>query len=131
MMLTTVGRGGDGQKIRDEILNIMHRNNIPEKKGLWMEVRGGAVRLWEAEWRAWPAVPWAWCVSVCAMIGVRACGPLVVGMAGPQLRGFATEACMVGECARVRERSCCLVCAYNSGALQRVQKRATRGCSTV
>mmetsp|Transcript_19940 Transcript_19940/g.51831 ORF Transcript_19940/g.51831 Transcript_19940/m.51831 type:complete len:837 (-) Transcript_19940:3292-5802(-) len=37
MMLTTVGRGGDGQKIRDEILNIMHRNNIPEKKGLWIE----------------------------------------------------------------------------------------------
>lgn len=36
-MLTTVGRGGDGQKIRDEILNIMHRNHIPEKKGLWME----------------------------------------------------------------------------------------------
>lgn len=32
MMLTTVGRGGDGQKIRDEILNIMHRNKIPEKK---------------------------------------------------------------------------------------------------
>jgi hypothetical protein len=39
-MLSTVGRGGDGQKIRDEILNIMHRNGIPEKKGLWMEVRG-------------------------------------------------------------------------------------------
>lgn len=37
IMLTTVGRGGDGQKIRDEILNIMHRNNIPEKKGLWIE----------------------------------------------------------------------------------------------
>lgn len=26
MMLTTVGRGGDGQKIRDEILHIMHRS---------------------------------------------------------------------------------------------------------
>ncbi|GAX78330.1 hypothetical protein CEUSTIGMA_g5772.t1 [Chlamydomonas eustigma] len=37
MMLTTVGRGGDGQRIRDEILHIMHRNHIPEKKGLWME----------------------------------------------------------------------------------------------
>ncbi|PNW80482.1 hypothetical protein CHLRE_07g319300v5 [Chlamydomonas reinhardtii] len=37
MMLTTVGRGGDGQKIRDEILHIMHRNHIPERKGLWME----------------------------------------------------------------------------------------------
>lgn len=36
-MLTTVGRGGDGQKIRDEILNIMHRNHIPEVKGTWME----------------------------------------------------------------------------------------------
>ncbi|GIL92123.1 hypothetical protein Vretimale_14920 [Volvox reticuliferus] len=36
-MLTTVGRGGDGQKIRDEILHIMHRNHIPERKGLWME----------------------------------------------------------------------------------------------
>ncbi|GFH15445.1 R1 protein, alpha-glucan water dikinase, partial [Haematococcus lacustris] len=37
LLLTTVGRGGDGQRIRDEILNIMHRNHIPEKKGLWME----------------------------------------------------------------------------------------------
>jgi hypothetical protein len=36
-MLSTVGRGGDGQAIRDEILNIMHRNRIPEKKGTWME----------------------------------------------------------------------------------------------
>jgi hypothetical protein len=36
-MLTTVGRGGDGQKIRDEILHIMHRNHISERKGLWME----------------------------------------------------------------------------------------------
>ena len=35
--LTTVGRGGDGQKIRDEILNIMHRNKIKEEKGTWME----------------------------------------------------------------------------------------------
>ncbi|KAI8477159.1 MAG: R1 protein [Monoraphidium minutum] len=37
MMLTTVGRGGDGQRIRDEILHIMHRNRIPEVKGTWME----------------------------------------------------------------------------------------------
>ena len=37
LMLTTVGRGGDGQRIRDEILHIMHRNHIPETKGLWME----------------------------------------------------------------------------------------------
>ncbi|MEW5309696.1 MAG: hypothetical protein WDW38_001561 [Sanguina aurantia] len=36
-MLTTVGRGGDGQRIRDEILNIMHRNHISEVKGIWME----------------------------------------------------------------------------------------------
>ena len=43
MMLTNVGRGGDGQKIRDEILNIMHRNNIPEKKGLFLEVSPGAL----------------------------------------------------------------------------------------
>lgn len=38
LMLGCVGRGGDGQKIRDEILNIMHRNHIPERKGMWMEV---------------------------------------------------------------------------------------------
>lgn len=37
MMLATVGRGGDGQAIRDEILHIMHRNHIPELKGTWME----------------------------------------------------------------------------------------------
>ncbi len=38
-MLGTVGRGGNAQAVRDEILNIMHRNNIGEKKGTWMEVR--------------------------------------------------------------------------------------------
>ena len=37
MMLTCVGRGGDGQRIRDEILNIMHRHHIKELKGTWME----------------------------------------------------------------------------------------------
>ena len=37
LLLAQVGRGGDGQAIRDEILNIMHRNNISEKKGTWME----------------------------------------------------------------------------------------------
>jgi len=40
LMLSTLGRGGeggDGQQIRDEILNIMHRNNIKEVKGIWME----------------------------------------------------------------------------------------------
>ncbi|KAG1681344.1 hypothetical protein FOA52_007392 [Chlamydomonas sp. UWO 241] len=36
-MLATVGRGGDGQKIRDEILQIMHRNHVSEAKGHWME----------------------------------------------------------------------------------------------
>ena len=40
LMLGTVGKGGEGgqgQQIRDEILNIMHRNNIKEVKGIWME----------------------------------------------------------------------------------------------
>ena len=40
LMLGTVGKGGEGgqgQQIRDEILNIMHRNDIKEKKGIWME----------------------------------------------------------------------------------------------
>jgi alpha-glucan, water dikinase len=37
LALGTVGRGGDGQAIRDEILHIMHRNHIPELKGTWME----------------------------------------------------------------------------------------------
>ena len=37
-MLATCGRGGNAQAVRDEILNIMHRNNIGEKRGTWMEV---------------------------------------------------------------------------------------------
>ena len=40
LMLGTVGKGGgggDGQAIRDEILNIMHRNGIGENKKYWME----------------------------------------------------------------------------------------------
>jgi alpha-glucan, water dikinase len=37
MMLGCVGRGGNAQAVRDEILNIMHRNHIPEKNGTWME----------------------------------------------------------------------------------------------
>jgi len=40
LMLGTVGKGGDGgqgQQIRDEILNIMHRNDIKEVSGIWME----------------------------------------------------------------------------------------------
>ena len=36
-MLSTCGRGGNAQAVRDEILNIMHRNNIGEKRGTWME----------------------------------------------------------------------------------------------
>lgn len=37
-MLGCVGRGGNAQAIRDEILNIMHRHHIGEKRGTWMEV---------------------------------------------------------------------------------------------
>src|SRR5438552_6206273 len=37
LMLTTVGRGGEGQEIRDEILNIMHRHHIKEVSGRFME----------------------------------------------------------------------------------------------
>ena len=54
MMLTTVGRGGDGQRIRDEILHIMHRNNIKEMKGIWMEVGG---RILSSLCRASKALP--------------------------------------------------------------------------
>lgn len=38
-MLGCVGRGGNAQAIRDEILHIMHRHHIGEKRGTWMEVR--------------------------------------------------------------------------------------------
>lgn len=37
LMLSTVGRGGDGQRIRDEILHIMHRNHVKEVRGEWLE----------------------------------------------------------------------------------------------
>eukprot|EP00210_Caulerpa_lentillifera_P004353 g4151.t1 len=37
LMLSTVGRGGDGQRIRDEILHIMHRNKVKEVRGEWLE----------------------------------------------------------------------------------------------
>lgn len=37
MLLSNLGSGGDGQRIRDEILHIMHRNHIPERKDTWME----------------------------------------------------------------------------------------------
>lgn len=40
LMLGTVGRGGDGQKIRDEILHIMHRNKVPETKVVNIESHG-------------------------------------------------------------------------------------------
>jgi alpha-glucan,water dikinase len=37
LMLGSVGRGGEGQKIRDEILNIMHRHHIKEVAGHFLE----------------------------------------------------------------------------------------------
>jgi alpha-glucan,water dikinase len=36
-MFTTLGRGGEGQRVRDEILHIMHRNNIKEMAGHFIE----------------------------------------------------------------------------------------------
>lgn len=37
LILTTIGRGGEGQRIRDEILHIMHRHKIKEVAGHFME----------------------------------------------------------------------------------------------
>ena len=37
LMLGTLGRGGEGQKVRDEILNIMHRHHIKEVHGHFLE----------------------------------------------------------------------------------------------
>jgi alpha-glucan, water dikinase len=37
LMLTTLGRGGEGQRVRDEILHIMHRNNLKETSGSFIE----------------------------------------------------------------------------------------------
>ncbi|MCL5096116.1 MAG: hypothetical protein M1608_01005 [Candidatus Omnitrophica bacterium] len=37
LMLGTVGRGGEGQRIRDEILNIMHRHQVKEVSGHFLE----------------------------------------------------------------------------------------------
>jgi alpha-glucan,water dikinase len=37
LMMTTLGRGGEGQRIRDEILNIMHKHHIKEVSGKFME----------------------------------------------------------------------------------------------
>jgi alpha-glucan,water dikinase len=36
-MLTTLGRGGEGQRVRDEILHIMHRNHLKEAAGNFIE----------------------------------------------------------------------------------------------
>jgi alpha-glucan, water dikinase len=37
LLLTTLGRGGDGQRVRDEILHIMHRNHLKETSGSFTE----------------------------------------------------------------------------------------------
>lgn len=37
LMLATVGPGGEGQRIRDEILNIMHRHHVKEVTGHFLE----------------------------------------------------------------------------------------------
>jgi alpha-glucan,water dikinase len=37
-MMTMIGKGsGNGQRVRDEILNIMHRNKISEQAGHFYE----------------------------------------------------------------------------------------------
>ena len=57
-MLGCVGRGGNAQAIRDEILNIMHRNHIGEKRGTWMEVQGATP----------PSYTCACCVYLCPLL---------------------------------------------------------------
>ncbi len=37
LLLTTLGRGGEGQQVRDEILHIMHRHHIKEVSGHFLE----------------------------------------------------------------------------------------------
>jgi alpha-glucan,water dikinase len=37
LITTTLGRGGEGQRVRDEILNIMHRHHIKEVSGHFLE----------------------------------------------------------------------------------------------
>jgi len=37
LMLASLGRGGEGQRVRDEILNIMHRHHIKEVTGHFLE----------------------------------------------------------------------------------------------
>lgn len=37
LILTTLGRGGEGQRIRDDVLHIMHKHHIKEVSGHFME----------------------------------------------------------------------------------------------
>jgi len=37
LTLATIGRGGEGQRIRDEVLNIMHRHHVKEVSGHFLE----------------------------------------------------------------------------------------------
>lgn len=37
LVMSTLGRGGDAQRVRDEVLNIMHRHHIKEVSGHFME----------------------------------------------------------------------------------------------
>lgn len=37
LIMTTLGKGGDGQRIRDEILQIMHRHHVKEVAGTFLE----------------------------------------------------------------------------------------------
>ena len=37
LLLTTLGRGGEGQQVRDEILRIMHRHDFKEASGTFVE----------------------------------------------------------------------------------------------
>lgn len=37
LIMTTLGRGSNAQRVRDEVLNIMHRHNIKEVSGHFME----------------------------------------------------------------------------------------------
>ncbi len=37
LMLGVCGRGGEGQQVRDEILHVMHRNDLKECRGTFME----------------------------------------------------------------------------------------------
>jgi alpha-glucan,water dikinase len=37
LIMTTLGRGGNAQRVRDEVLNIMHRHHIKEVAGHFME----------------------------------------------------------------------------------------------